>query len=182
LPVHADGVLRTTEMSRDPARPPFEEEERHLNRERERRMEAAAILSHSAWWARERRREAESALLAALDEQFATTGVAVIATDLAGLVTHWNLAAETLYGWRRDEVLGRPITDLTVGPSDQQLAAQIMDAVERTGCWEGRFDVHRKDGTSFAAHVIDIIVQDEERRPIGIAGFSWSVPAYETRH
>jgi PAS domain S-box-containing protein len=41
---------------------------------------------------------------------------AVIATDLRGRVTHWNEYAERLYGWSREETLGRDVRDLTVGP------------------------------------------------------------------
>ena len=41
---------------------------------------------------------------------------AVIATDLRGRVTHWNEYAERLYGWSREETLGRDIRELTVSP------------------------------------------------------------------
>jgi anti-anti-sigma factor len=113
-----------------------------------------------------------SEVLAELDDQFDTGAQAVIATDLAGRVTHWNRAAERLYGWTRAEVLGRAITDLTVGPDDQQLADQIMDSVRRTGTWEGTFTVRRKDGRTFTAHVHDTIMEDEHGQPIGLLGTS----------
>ena len=72
--------------------------------------------------------------------------LAVIATDLAGTVTHWSAGAERLYGLFRTEVIGRPITELTVGPEDAQVAENIMDCVRRTGRWEGEFWVRRRDG------------------------------------
>ncbi|MBN1814130.1 MAG: PAS domain-containing protein, partial [Anaerolineae bacterium] len=34
-------------------------------------------------------------------------GQAVVATDLGGGITYWNRAAEDLYGWTAEEVLGR---------------------------------------------------------------------------
>ena len=43
-------------------------------------------------------------------------GEAVIATDLAGRITHWNPSAERLYGWPAGEVLGRDILDVTPSP------------------------------------------------------------------
>ena len=119
-------------------------------------------------------------ILATLEDQFDTGAQAVIATDLAGHVTHWNRAAERLYGWTRAEVLARPITELTVGPDDQQLADQIMDSVRRTGGWEGTFTVRRKDGLTFIAHVQNSIIENEHGQPIGLLGTS--VQALEHTH
>ncbi len=112
-------------------------------------------------------------LLADLEDQFDTGTRAVIATDLGGRVTHWNRAAERLYGWTRAETLGRAITDLTVGPNDQQLADQIMDSVRRTGTWEGTFTVRRKDGRTFSAYVHNDIIENEHGQPIGLLGTSF---------
>jgi PAS domain S-box-containing protein len=50
-------------------------------------------------------REANEALSAV----FSISPVAIWALDRDGNITMWNPAAETLFGWSRDEVLGRPI-------------------------------------------------------------------------
>jgi PAS domain S-box-containing protein len=97
---------------------------------------------------------------------------AVIATDPAGTVRVWNREAERVYGWSAAEVLGRSITELTVGPDDVELAERIMAGIRRTGSWEGEFFVHRRDGTRFLAFVRDVLVRDADRRPVGIVGFS----------
>jgi anti-anti-sigma factor len=101
---------------------------------------------------------------------------AVIATDLAGGVTVWNAAAERLYGWSAREVIGRPITDLTVGPDDRALAEEIMEGVRRDGAWQGEFEVRRRDGTHFTAHVRDLLVRDRHGRACGLAGVSAELP------
>ena len=41
---------------------------------------------------------------------------AYIAVDPAGAVTEWNRAAESMFGWSRDEALGRELQDLIVPP------------------------------------------------------------------
>jgi len=97
---------------------------------------------------------------------------AVIATDLVGCVTHWNHAAERLYGWSCSEALGRAITELTVGPEDQQLAREIMQTVQAAGVWEGEFEVRRRDGRTFLAHVRDIVITDAHGRALGLLGVS----------
>ena len=38
---------------------------------------------------------------------FAASPLAIIASDVNGLVTLWNPAAERLFGWKREEVIGR---------------------------------------------------------------------------
>ena len=36
---------------------------------------------------------------------------AFVETDADGVLTEWNRQSEVLFGWSRDEVLGRPVTD-----------------------------------------------------------------------
>jgi PAS domain S-box-containing protein len=117
-----------------------------------------ASFDHPTWWPGAADR---------LGERFA-----VIATDPAGTVRVWNREAERLYGWPAREVLGRAITEFTVGPEDAEVAERIMAGIRRTGCWEGEFFVRRRDGTRFLAFVHDVLVRDHERRPVGIVGFS----------
>ena len=40
---------------------------------------------------------------------------AIIATDVAGVITRWNPAAEALYGWSAEEALGRDVVGLLEG-------------------------------------------------------------------
>jgi PAS domain S-box-containing protein len=103
--------------------------------------------------------------------------IAVIATDLAGTVCVWNPEAERLYGWSEGEVLGRPITEFTVGPGDDEVAASIIGSVRRTGWWEGEFWVQRRDRSRFLAYVRDVVVADADGRPLGIVGFSVELSA-----
>ena len=98
---------------------------------------------------------------------------AVIATDMQGTVTHWNEHAERLYGWSREEALGRRITQLTVGAGDTEpLAEEIMRRVRAGETWEGEFTVRRKDGSTFPAHVTDSLIRDAEGRAVGLVGVS----------
>jgi PAS domain S-box-containing protein len=102
---------------------------------------------------------------------------AVIATDLTGLVTHWNERAHELYGWRREEAIGRPITELTVMPDDGTIAEAIMATIRETGRWEGQYTVRRRDGSSFPAYVVDALITDQSGEPLGIMGVSMDITA-----
>ena len=100
---------------------------------------------------------------------------AVIATDLRGRVTHWNEYAERLYGWSREETLGRDIRELTVSPDQIPGAKEILRRIRAGETWEGEFVVRRKDGSRFLARVTDSLIRDAEGRAVGIVGVSTDV-------
>ncbi|HEY1579121.1 MAG TPA: PAS domain S-box protein [Terracidiphilus sp.] len=75
--------------------------------------------------------------------ELATEGI--IVRDLNGRLLYWNSGAEALYGWKRDEVLGKPIheilkTHFPVGDNEIELA------LAGTGSWEGNLTQTTRDG------------------------------------
>ncbi|MBA2362674.1 MAG: PAS domain S-box protein [Chloroflexia bacterium] len=124
------------------------------------------------------RKQAEEQVLfqAQLLQQVAA---AVIATDLDGTVKHWNGHAEAIYGWPREEVLGRDVRELTVGPAEASMADEILAQLRAGRSWEGEFIAMRKDGSNFPAFVTDSLVYDAARRPIGIVGVSVDITERE---
>ena len=103
--------------------------------------------------------------------------VAVIATDPAGVVTHWNAHATALYGWTSEETLGQPIEALTVRPADAESARALLERVTAGEVWAGEFPVRRKDGTSFPAYVTDSAIHDARGRFAGVVGVSVDISA-----
>lgn len=98
---------------------------------------------------------------------------AVIATDLEGTVVHWNDYAEKLYGWSREEALGRNVvTELVVGPAEAGVAEEIMERLRAGETWEGEFVVRRKDGSTFPTHVTNSLIYDSQGGAVGIIGVS----------
>lgn len=97
---------------------------------------------------------------------------AVIATDMRGEVIHWNEHAEKLYGWSREEVMGRDISELTIGPEEAGVAAEIMEQLRAGKSWEGEFVTRRKDGSTFPAYVTDSLLHDAQGNAVGIVGVS----------
>lgn len=57
--------------------------------------------------------ESEARLRAVLDSSLN----AVVVTSYAGLVLEWNARAEKMFGWTRDEALGRDLVDLVIPPA-----------------------------------------------------------------
>jgi two-component system cell cycle sensor histidine kinase/response regulator CckA len=99
--------------------------------------------------------------------------VATIAVDRAGAVTVWNPAAERLFGWKTDEVLGQYLpSSLEPGPDEEQ--AGIREFVGRTMAGEpisgehvhahdraGReliLEIHADAGHGRAEHELGVII------------------------
>lgn len=97
---------------------------------------------------------------------------AVIVTDVAGTVTYWNPAAEKLYGWAREEVVGQNIMGITVAKETAEEAAQHMASLMAGNSWAGEFAVRCKNGEFLPALVTLSPLFDAAGATIGIAGVS----------
>ncbi len=99
-------------------------------------------------------------------------GQAVIATDMGGRVRYWNEAATRLFGWSAEEAQGLDILALTPALGAGGRAAEIMEALRDGGTWSGEFQVRRKDGSEFPAHVTNALLRGPDGRPAGVVGIS----------
>ena len=97
---------------------------------------------------------------------------ALIATDAVGTIRLWNPAAERLYGWRADEVIGRDVIEILV-PDDSAGEARAIVAGLRSGeSWTGPFSVRHKTGATVRALVRNWPVLDSDGETTGIVGES----------
>jgi diguanylate cyclase len=58
---------------------------------------------------------------------------AYVAMDAQGVITAWNAAAETMFGWRREEAIGRPVADLIVPEGQRELHREGIERYHETG-------------------------------------------------
>lgn len=70
---------------------------------------------------------------------------AIMVRDLKGNLTFFNTGAETLYGWKRSEVIGRNIHEL-LQTSYPNPVAKIMETITNSGRWDGNLVQYTKDG------------------------------------
>jgi PAS domain S-box-containing protein len=74
--------------------------------------------------------------------------VAIVTTDLETRVTTWNPEAERLFGYTRDEAVGRRVDDLIAGSDDLRAeAAAFVSETTRTGRFRAVTRRTKKDGT-----------------------------------
>ncbi len=97
-----------------------------------------------------------------------SVGQAVLATDRKGRITYWNHAAEMLYGWSAQEVLGGHIIDILPSNYTQAQVAEIMATLQQGNRWSGEFIVRHRNGHTFPILATNTPFYDEHNNWIGI--------------
>ena len=92
---------------------------------------------------------------------------AIASKDLSGIVTSWNRAAERLFGYTADEMIGRPISMLAA-PGREDEMPMILERIRR-GERVDHFDTlrRRKDGSLVEISLTVSPVRDLSGRIIG---------------
>lgn len=103
-------------------------------------------------------------LLAAIVE---SSEDAIISKDLNGRVLSWNHAAERMFGYAADEMIGKPI--LTIIPKDREKEEEWILGCVRTGERIKHFDTvrQRKDGGLIDISLTVSPVKDPQGRIVG---------------
>ncbi len=131
----------------------------------------AALLVRLALLLTGHRRSSSNALyLAALVE---CSEDAIIATDLDGVVTNWNPAAERIFGYSRSEAVGRPIWALiSPGHERESLSMLRRIALGRPIDPVERFETQRtrKDGTTLDVSLTLSPVRNRSGDIVGVSG------------
>jgi len=94
---------------------------------------------------------------------------AVVATDTTGTIFYFNRAAERMYGYSADDMLGANVMQLLVEPVDQIPAEEIMATVLAGNRWSGYFRVRRRAGDTAVVRITDTPIRDGGR-VVGVIG------------
>lgn len=96
--------------------------------------------------------------------------LAIVALDRSANVVQWSPAAERLFGWRAEEVLGRPMPGV---PEDQREAFQALIEGELKGETRVALELRRqrKDGSPVDVSLWTAPVHDAQGQVIGAIGF-----------
>lgn len=86
---------------------------------------------------------------------------AIIATDERFNITYWNPAAEAIYGWRSEEVMGRPLTPLVRSKFMGSERKLVIGKLSENGRFDGDVLQRRKDGSTIRIDAKTIALKDE---------------------
>ena len=116
-----------------------------------------------------KRAEASSHLLASIVEY---SDDAIISKDLDGLISSWNRGAERTFGYKADEVIGKPATILM--PPDRYNEEPAILSRIRSGRSVEHYETvrRRKDGTLIDISLSISPIRDEEGNIVGASNIS----------
>ncbi len=92
---------------------------------------------------------------------------AIVASDAQFRLTTWNAAAESMYGWKAAEVLGRIGLEITQTQFYEADKKEMLQRIADEGHWRGEATQVRKDGTRFAVEVSSLVLRDERGQITG---------------
>lgn len=89
---------------------------------------------------------------------------AVFVRDIDGVIRYWNQSAEDLYGWRRDEAVGKSADTLLkiVYPMARD---RLQQALFENGHWNGELVHTRRDGTQVVVSSRWTLQRDDQGQP-----------------
>ncbi|MEX2048173.1 MAG: PAS domain S-box protein [Gemmatimonadota bacterium] len=118
----------------------------------------------------EERKRAERALREtsqALEALVQSSPLPIVTFDGEGRVTRWNPAAEQVFGWRAEEVLGCPNPLLPEG--EEETFRRAVELVLRGKSWRNVEAVRkRKDGSAIDVAISSAPLRDARGEPVGM--------------
>ncbi|MBD3167169.1 PAS domain S-box protein, partial [bacterium] len=100
---------------------------------------------------------------------------AVLVTDTDGIIRYWNAGATRLYGWTKEEAVGRHVLDTTVPAENRQISDEVIEKLRRGETWQRDCIAIDKQGHCFWAQMKDTPVFDDDGQLIGIIGVSHDI-------
>lgn len=86
---------------------------------------------------------------------------AVLAYDERSILTSWNRAAEKIYGWMAEEVLGRPVEEVLRPVFVGQSREEAISSLHRHGELKAEVIQYRRDGKSLRVEINTMAICDE---------------------
>lgn len=85
----------------------------------------------------------------------------IISSDINYKITEWNPAAEYLLGWKREEVIGKSVSELLKIKYTTGSREEALIAFEKIGYWQGEVVYHTKQNQPVNVLVTVSVIKDE---------------------
>ena len=98
---------------------------------------------------------------------------AIVVRGVDHVIRYWNKGAERLYGWTRDEVIGKSIEMLLY--ADPKALHENTRKVLEQGEWNGEIEQLRKDGSALTAEAHWTLLRDDQQQPDAILAINTDI-------
>jgi PAS domain S-box-containing protein len=90
----------------------------------------------------------------------------VIVSDLDGRIVDWNPGAARMFGYSKEEAIGKTPAILHRSGGNGGLTGEMLQTMRREGRWSGEMPFVRKNGTEGIADTLVVSLGDEFGRPL----------------
>lgn len=97
---------------------------------------------------------------------------AVVVTDLQGSIIDWNQGSESLYGYSKEQAIGKSVNMLHVPEDSAHITSEVISAVEKEGKWSGEIRMLHQDGHIGWIESMCVPIYDENSQMIGALGIN----------
>jgi PAS domain S-box-containing protein len=97
---------------------------------------------------------------------------AIISTDLDFNIITWNKAAERIYGWKVEEVVGKNLNDIIPVFYPYNEEEEVLKSFYENGFWNGEVIQYRKDRNHINILTSVSLIKDISNIPIGTVGIN----------
>jgi PAS domain S-box-containing protein len=92
---------------------------------------------------------------------------AVISTDLQFVIQTWNCTAELMYGWKKEEVIGKYLGAYVKPKYPNDSKEKVINDFMNKGSWNGEVLHQTKSGSTIWIHGSVSMIKDNDGKPIG---------------
>lgn len=100
---------------------------------------------------------------------------AIVATDRTGKITSWNPAAERLYGWKSEEVVGLAYDEVIQFGYKGITRTEVEKELEKKSLWRGEVTNYSKEGKELYVDLSLALVRDSAGTPTGTVSINRDV-------
>ncbi len=93
---------------------------------------------------------------------------AILVRDLNDVIRLWNKSAEKIYGWTKEEAIGKKITELIYKPEQIDTYFEIKEITLKKGQWSGELEHRTKDGKTINVFARLKLLHDDRGNPTQI--------------
>ena len=100
---------------------------------------------------------------------------AIFSVDVNYNVRSWNKAAESIYGWTSEEVMGKSLPTIIQTAFEETDREHTLAELAAQGYWRGEVTQLRKEGSRIHIFASTTLIKDDQGRQIGIVSINQDI-------